>query len=250
MYRIVAVTACAAVFAGLTFAAAPAATCDERIAGSCPIEPIVEQAEANPEPVAAQPLAYARAGKERSARRARRASRPLGSAERRRTAVTVARALAREREPRQNASPGQQMQLEKPRPEASAPPAANPEPPAEATILSPNFVQTIDLRRPRPEASSLVVADASAQLGAAAQVQTTAASEPAASDATSGQAAAEPPASAEVPATTADVTPTPSAPVQAAVSTSAGTVDSPWLRFAFLAFGGVLALGSAIRLFV
>jgi hypothetical protein len=51
MYRIVAVTACAAVLAGITFATASAVTCDERVAGSCPIEPIVEQVEASADDV-------------------------------------------------------------------------------------------------------------------------------------------------------------------------------------------------------
>ncbi len=203
MYRIVAVTACAAVLAGITFAPASAVTCDERIAGSCPIEPVVEQAEANADAAAVRPLAYARAaGKERGVRRARRASRTLSPGERRRTATVVARALAREREPSQTARRRQQVQVE-PQQSLEAPgaPLANAAPPAAATILSPNFVQTIDLRRPRLDTSSLVVADASAQV-AAAQAQTTAVSEPAASVETSGQAAPEPPPLAGAAGTT------------------------------------------------
>jgi hypothetical protein len=242
MYRIVAVTACTAVFAGLTFAAA--ATCDERIAGSCPIEPIVEQTEANPEPAAAQPLAYARAGKERSVQRGRRASRPPSRAERRRTSVAVARAIVREREPpRQQGRVEQQQRVEAPPPPVTAALAAD------TTILSPNFVQTTELRRPRPEAGSLVVADAAVQVTDPAQAQTTPSSEPAAAAATSGQAAPEPPAPTAGAAHAADVVQVENVPVQAA-AVLPGPVDSPWVRFAFLAFGGLLALGSAIRLFV
>jgi hypothetical protein len=165
MYRIVAVMACAAVLAGLTFTPASAVTCDDRVAGSCPIEPVVEQAEANADAVSVKPLAYARADKERGVRRARRASRTLSRGERRRTATAVASALAREREPVRAAPRRQQIQVE-PQQSVEAPAAslANAAAPAAATILAPNFVQTIDLRRPRLDASSLVVADASAQV--------------------------------------------------------------------------------------
>jgi hypothetical protein len=250
MYRMVAVTACAAVLVGITFATASAVTCDERIAGSCPIEPIVEQAEANDDAVSVRPLAYARAGKERGVRRARRASRTLSRDERRRTAAVVARALAREREPSQAAPRRQRVQVE-PQQSLDAPgaPLANASSPAAATILSPNFVQTIDLRRPRLDTSSLVVADASAQV-AAAQAQTTAVSEPTASIETSGRAAPEPPSLAGAAGRTADVGQPRSDPVQAAAGAPPDPADAPWLRFAFLAFGGLLALGSAIRLFV
>jgi hypothetical protein len=250
MYRIVAVMACAAVLAGLTFTPASAVTCDDRVAGSCPIEPVVEQAEANADAVSVKPLAYARADKERGVRRARRASRTLSRGERRRTATAVARALAREREPVRAAPRRQQIQVE-PQQSVEAPAAslANAAAPAAATILAPNFVQTIDLRRPRLDASSLVVADASAQV-AAAQAQTTAVSEPGTSVETSGQAAPEPPSLAAGAGTTADVGQPRSEPAQMAAAAPPAPADGPWLRFAFLAFGGLLALGSAIRLFV
>jgi hypothetical protein len=99
------------------------------------------------------------------------------------------------------------------------------------------------LRAPKLEAGSLAVADAPAQA--------TAAAEPAAaatSPETTGQAAPEPPASGGADA--ADAGPPRSEPIQAAASAPSGPADAPWLRFAVIAFGGLLAFGSAIRLFV
>jgi hypothetical protein len=253
MHRIVAVTACAAMLAGITFAAS-AANCDQRIAGSCPIEPIVEQADATAETAPVKPSANARAGKERNARRARLSSRHPSRAERRRTAAAVAKAMARE-QARVRVAPQRQQQPEaRPqRQQAEAEPqqrvqvvAASPvnaTAPAVTAILSPTFIQTTDLRAPKLEAGSLAVADAPAQA--------TAAAEPAAaatSPETTGQAAPEPPASGGADA--ADAGPPRSEPIQAAASAPSGPADAPWLRFAVIAFGGLLAFGSAIRLFV
>jgi hypothetical protein len=251
MYRIVAVTACAAMLAGgLAFGTASAATCDERIAGSCPIEPIPEEVDANAEAAAARPLAYARAGKEGGVRRARRASRSLSRAERRRTAAAVASAIAREREPVRVEPQRQRAQVEPRRPDVQLAPqpslaytAVSPvaaSPPTVARMLSPTFIQTTDLVEPTLEPSLIAILDEQATRAVA--------SEPAL--AMSAQAASEPPAPATGSAGAANVGQAPSAAVQAAATEPAGTADAPWLRFAFLAFGGLIALGSAIRLFV
>jgi hypothetical protein len=98
------------------------------------------------------------------------------------------------------------------------------------------------LQAPTLEPSAMAVADA--------QAKRTAVSEPAASVETSGQAAPEPPSLAGAAGTTADVGQPRREPVQAAAGAPPDPADAPWLRFAFLAFGGLLALGSAIRLFV
>jgi hypothetical protein len=185
-------------------------------------------------------LAYSRAGKERGVRRAPRASRHLSRVERRRTAVAVAKALAREQgkvEPQRR-----QVQFEPlPRAEAPAAPANAPVAAADA-ILSPNFVQTIDLRRPRLDAGLIADSDASAQR--------TTAPEPAASVQNTGQAPPQSPALAGPADNAAEIGQARIEPVQAAASGPSDSADLPWLRFAFLAFGGMLALGSAIRLFV
>jgi hypothetical protein len=136
----------------------------------------------------------------------------------------------------------QQVEAE-PQPAAEAPPApANATEAAGATILSPKLVQTVELRRPRLDAGLMVVS--SPLIGPIA-------SEPAAAAAeNTGQAAPEPPVPSMAAPNAADAGQARVEPVRAAASGSSDALDLPWLRFAFLAFGGLLALGSAIRLFV
>jgi len=260
MYRIIAITACAAVLSGLTLAAAPAATCDERVAGSCPIEPIPEEAATAEPPAATKPMAYARADKERSVRRVRTTSRRVSPAERRRTAAVVARAIARERARAGVEAERDQAQSEPQRPQAQPEPppqqvelksrpsgaftmvsAVAASPPSLAPMLSPTLAFNTDLVEPSLEPRSIVVADT--QTTRAAQ------SEPAPARAMSGQAGREPPAPAAAAGPATEAGQPPNEPAQVASATF-GAVDSPWLRLAFLTFGGLLALGSAIRLFV
>jgi hypothetical protein len=238
MYRIVAIAAGAAMFAGMTTGAVSAGSCDQRIAGSCPIEPIVQQAEPSVEAAPARPLVQARAGKERSVRRGRHGPRHLSRSERRRTARNVARELARERAPVKVAARRQQVEAA-PQPRAEAPAApANATEPGAATILSPNLVQTVELRRPRLDAGLMAVPSPPTGPTAAEPAENT------------GQAAPEPPVPSVAADNATDAGQARVEPVRAAASGSSDALDLPWLRFAFLAFGGLLALGSAIRLFV
>jgi hypothetical protein len=247
MYRIVAITAGGAMLAGITMGAASAATCDRRIAGSCPIEPIAAPANASVEAAPAKPRAHARTGKQRSVRRAGRSARHLSSAERRRTAAIVARAM--EREQRREREPSRADR--QPRAETAAASPVATTPPAVAPVLTPTLVQTVDVRRPRPEASAPAVPDAQAAATTVPEQRATAAPEQqAAATENVDQAPAPPPAIAQAGDRAAASAPPQSELIRASVSGPPVDDSPPWLRFAFLAFGGLLALGSAIRLFV
>jgi hypothetical protein len=244
MYRIIAVTASAAVLAGMTFVCASATSCDQRVAGSCPIEPIVEQADAAPEAATARPIANARAGKERSARRLRPAARHPSRAERRRTARAVAKELARERTPVRVA---QSQEAETP-----AEPPVTAAAPAAAPALAPMFVPTTDWQAPKLDTAAMTAVAAPALSTTAPPTQAAGEAQSAEVEAkidTTGQAAPEPRAPSEAAANAAGAQPRVE-PAQAAMTAAPAPADAPWLRFAFVAFGGLLALGSAIRLFV
>jgi hypothetical protein len=227
MYRIGAVTACAAALMCIAFNAASAAGCDDRVVGSCAIEPVVEAAETNVQTT--RPLAYARTGKGRGVQRARRASRYARRVERRRPAartVQVARTQA--------------AVVAQPRPEiaeASAPPAPATILPTVAAILPPAFVRDASLDGSKLEAG-WNAADAP-------EAPTAAASAPAEPGDNSGQA----PAGGQAADYAAETGPPRTELVQAAALPTE-PADTPWMRFAILMFGGLLALGSAIRMFV
>jgi hypothetical protein len=229
MYRIGAVTACAAVLVCCTFGTASAVACDERVVGSCPIEPIVEAAASAAE--TATPLAYARAGKERGVRRARRASRYSRRAERRRPAkvVQVARTRQEVPPPRQETA------------EPAAAPAAITILPTVAAILPPTFVRDANVDGPKLEAGWNAVALAQATAGTG---------KPGSSRETSDQATKESPGLVQVADNSAEPAPPRAELMQASASAPPESAETPWLRFAVLAFGGLLAFGSAIRLFV
>jgi hypothetical protein len=240
MYRIVAIIAGSATLAGITLSAAPAATCDQRIAGSCPIQPVAAPADASVEAAPAKQRAHARAGAQRSVRRAGRSARHLSSAERRRTAAIVARAMEREQ------SRGERQQ----RTETPAASPAVATPPPAAPFLTPTFVQTVEVRRSRPEAGATTVADVQPAAPTAPEQRASAAPEQqAAATENVGPAPVPPPAIAQAVDSAAASAPPQSEQLRA-VSGLPADDSPPWLRFAFLAFGGLLTLGSAIRLFV
>ena len=245
MYRLVAITAGGAMLAGITLGAASAATCGQRVAGSCPAEPVAAPTEASA--AAAKPRAQARSGKQRSVRRPGRSARHLSSAERRRTAAIVARAMAREQERRGEREQGRaerQQGAETP----AASPAAAPSPPV---ALTPTLVQTVEVRRARPDANAPAVADAQAAAAAAPEQRATAAPEQRATTTENvGQGPAPAPAIAQAGDSAAASGPPHGESIRASVPGLPTDDSPPWLRFAFLAFGGLLALGSAIRLCV
>jgi hypothetical protein len=245
MYRIVAITAGSAMLAGITLGAASAATCDRRSAGSCPTEPVAAPADVSA--ASAKPRAQARTGKQRSVRRPGRSDRHLSSAERRRTAAIVARAMAREQERRGERELGRAERQQRAEAPAASPAAATPPPVA----LMPTLVQTVEVRRARPDANAPAVPDAQAAAATAPEQRATAAPEQrVATTENVGQTPAPPPAIAQAGNSAAASGPPQGESIRASVPGLPADDSPPWLRFAFLAFGGLLALGSAIRLCV
>jgi hypothetical protein len=244
MLRISALTAgLAAVIAIASSDAVAARACDERVVGSCPSEPIAPATDASAGAADTPQAASARPARERSVKRVRRSvryarysRRAERRAERRRAAPAI-RAARRQTAP---VEPELETEQGQDAPVGNGVAAAQPVPET-APILPPVFAPASFARAGNVGADPAWPTQAPEAATAAPPRAAPALSAPPPAVATTTNAAAgAPPAAAEQAETR---------PPRVA-SAPAEQPDGSWLRVVFVAFGGLLAAGSVLRLLV
>jgi hypothetical protein len=238
----------AAIIAAATTLGTAAQACDQRFPWTCKPVPSIEPAEAAETKTSSKPLKI-------TSRRATRAAKPSSRSAGEQSASTKRARLARK------ASARRTVRLRHARPAASARAADS----AETTTVAaqrigseqPTERQTVTARAPRVAAGR---SDPNSAFAMMWKDRTTVTAEPAelSRPAPAGEPAAQPlstkPAAAGAP------DPVPAKPVQVVAKDEANEIDlaaanpeaadSSWLRNLFLALGGLLAVGSAVRFLV